>query len=89
MTNVFTVSIQESRIIKLDYPLLVHVLSVCMHHVQRGNGGWGQGWPGTQISHRLLTFPRDCPAGDCLSSERAKQNHAGEGEKCAFTSLTL
>ena len=42
MTNVFTVSIQESRIIKLDYPLLVHVLSVCMHHVQRGNGGWGQ-----------------------------------------------
>ena len=43
MTNVFTVSIQESRIIKLDYPLLVHVLSVCMHHVQRGNGGWGQG----------------------------------------------
>ena len=54
-----------------------------------GTEGGGGVWPGTQISYRLLTFPRDCPEGDCLSSERAKQNHAGEGEKCAFTSLTL
>ena len=54
-----------------------------------GTEGGGRVWEETQISYRLLTFPRDCPAGDCLSCERARQKHAREGGKCVFTSLAL
>lgn len=60
---------------------------VCMMYKGATEGGGGV-WPGTQISYRP-NIPSGLSRRRLFVARASEAKDAGEGEKCAFTSLAL